>query len=117
MDRPYLYMRCFVEAANLPAALEAAITMIARIAPIATVRSSRQERYWKIPEQFEVQLHIEPVEGDCAATYAALRDGLFNTVHDVDHDLVWSKREHGPGKDLPPAWAWAWLSVVLPEPD
>lgn len=112
MDHRKLGLRVYATAADYPTAFRLTETLIAALAPIATVRECRVYPYWKFEDQFGLWLELS--SPDQAAAFDAVKALAASTWERAggpdDRDEVWNRSTHGGNAILAEA---TWMHLEL----
>lgn len=94
------YVRAYVFAGTIDEAQERARPLVALLSQSAQVRNLRLQRYWKIPEYWEVVCDLDAFD---LAALSMLLAADWSVAK--EHEAIWDHRLSGPFAVAGVAWA------------
>lgn len=123
--RAELSMRLMAEVENEDAVAKFIPVVLNGLAQFASVEKWTCERYWKIPDYFEIQLQLQPV-GEFAAAYQGITSLLPVWQHEDEagkyaaREALWNREIDPDSNFLHPSINWVQVFLVyraiLPHP-
>ena len=110
-----LILRIFFAVSTEEAAAQMMARLVQMVEPHASVTRTTTERYWKIPEYFEVTIYIAPTSDPATLFDKLLRligAGWIRTGDDSEWGAVWTKEMSSEARLA--NMQWASLDVIIP---